>query len=172
MSDGADEDLTDFGNIFTERSFDEASWTFVQIYPIELREVLTLEEWKAIMRRLNEDLNAELLAVDADLKAWHKATIYSSIFVVGMLLWPVVMYKIYQRNLVCRKYWRSVRKYLAHLSKTQKDSPKHLTWQLDEDTAKYYNKNTELTVHSWCRKIIIKWTGQPLNPSTTPAHRT
>lgn len=136
--------------------FNESVWGFNNEFPTELSSILGRSEWNSIINHLNNDLNSKLK------QHWHRThkliqiTAVTSFLGVGILLWPAVIAEIELQKRLLRKYWKSVRKYLHHLS--QQDTARHrfLLWKLVVNEERLA-QNSIYLVPNYYRAICIEW---------------
>lgn len=136
--------------------FDEYTWSFKPDYPSDLRPVLPVDQWGAIVQRLNTDLNLEMRRKWDAIDRWIKYSAVGSLVVVGIPLWVVVAYKMEQHKRVVRDYWRHVRKYLAHLNREDARRHRSLQWRLVLNEERMAEES-ETMVPTFYRCITIEW---------------
>jgi hypothetical protein len=137
--------------------FDEEVWGFKSDYPEELSPVLERDEWTAISNRISADLNRSLVEHWSNIKKWIRCSEIATLTLVGSVSWFVVIYKIDSHRRLLRQYWKSVRKYLKHLSEQDVRRGRRLQWRLALDEQRANDEESETMVPDYCRCIAIEW---------------
>lgn len=136
--------------------FDEYIWGFKSDYPSDLRPILPVDQWDAVIHRLNSDLNLEMRKKWDAIDRWIKYSTIGSFLLLGIPLWTVVAYKMEQHKRVVRDYWRRVRKYLAHLNREDARRQRSLQWRLVLNEERMADES-ETMVPTFYRCISIEW---------------
>ena len=150
------EQINPNARVFCNLWFDEMVWGFDPEFPDQLESVISEQEWRGIVDRLNNDLNQPVVIHWRRLERWVRICSIASISLVGVLLWPAVLIEIEIHKRLLRKYWKDVRIYLVHLGKQFDRRQRHLLWKLVVNEERITEKHVNM-VPNYYRAISIEW---------------
>ena len=134
--------------------FDDKQMVFEESYPEELSAVFPIEEFNAIIRKLNYDLNLPIQQSSSTLKRWTAGTGIACCFIVGIFAIPVLWYKASVNEREMNEYWTRVREYLTEINRRSLIR-RGLEWKVVEDKAKI--KGHDCVNKVYCYRLDLLW---------------
>lgn len=88
--------------------FDETNLVFDETFPPALEGYMTEPMYEAVIRKLNVELNLDIVETRAEMQKWAKIWACTSVLIVGLFLSPVLAYH-------ARKYRAAMNMFLAEI---------------------------------------------------------
>lgn len=134
--------------------FDDKQMLFEETYPQELSAIFPIEEFNAIIRKLNYELNLPIQQTSSSLRKWTTGTGIACCFVVGIFVVPVVWYKASRNEREMQEYWTRLREYLTEINRRGLIR-RGLEWKVVEDRAKI--KGHDCVNKVYCMRLDLLW---------------
>jgi hypothetical protein len=115
--------------------FDEGKLAFSETFPQGLEGTLPLAEFDSVVRKINEELTAEIRATQKNVREWAIVTMSLCIVVIGLFLTPVLFVKTSRQKRQLKEFWERLRAYLGEVNR-KTFLKRNLEWRLVEDTKK------------------------------------
>jgi hypothetical protein len=111
--------------------FDDKNLVFDETYPMGMEQYLSEPEFEAVLRKINEELNQDALAIKKEVQFWGGVTAATAIFVVGLILSPVLYVKLKRQERIMTAFRKAVKEHLTESTKLLLRSGKKLMrWEL------------------------------------------
>lgn len=115
--------------------FEENSLRFSETYPDALKGVLPVPEFDSVIRKINEDLSADVQVRGKKVKRWAYICLVTSIVMAGLCLTPVLFVQTRRQRRELKQFWERVRTYLGEVNR-KTYLKRNLEWKLVEDRRK------------------------------------
>ncbi|KAM0682816.1 hypothetical protein MDAP_002052 [Mitosporidium daphniae] len=152
--------------------FNITTLTFDDTFPLELREVMKPQEFKKIVDRINSELAQDLHKNAKEIRFWFKVVGLSMIFIVGILLFPVLLQKSRRQSRLFVEFQEKVNHYLQSLNK--KYLRRNIEWKIvkldkeksgDHQGNSYLDNRTGASQHQNSNNHRKSVTVEMINPS-------
>lgn len=111
--------------------FDDQNLVFDETYPLGMEQYLSEPEFEAVLRKINEELNQDAVAIRKEVHMWGGITAATAIFVVGLILSPVLYVKLKRQERIMTQFRKDVKEHLTESTKLLLRSGKKLMrWEL------------------------------------------
>lgn len=113
------------------------------------------DEYDAIIKKINTDLNMELLETTQEFRKWARIWIFTAYLGVGLIFTPILVRRSKRQQEMLELFWQRIRAYLAECNR-RIFTKRRLEWKLIEQVSTLKGRDIINPLYAYRLDIIQK----------------
>lgn len=124
--------------------FDDTTLMVDETFPPDLEGLIDHADFEAVIRKINVELNSELLEARVEMQRWATVFAATAVFIIGLIFTPVVAVKAKRYREALGQFWDDVKAHLSIVNRraNAKRQQRWIEWHIKQSG--YHKRGTDV----------------------------